>query len=124
MRTRRRLRTLLALSTCTIAGPLLVGGCVSGSSKVQSTGRYIGDQTISRIEPGKTDKAWVLAVLGEPSMKTTLPSGIDLWKWEFSRITTSSGSVFFVVSGKNREETIRTVYVEFQGDLVKQCWRD
>lgn len=118
MRTHRPVLSLVALLA------LALPACVSGDSKSVSTGRYIGDQTLSRIEPGKTDKAWVIAVLGEPTFKSTLPSGVELWKWEFSRVTTSSGSVFFVVSGKNREETIRTVYVEFERDMVRQCWRD
>jgi len=101
-----------------------LAGCVSGKSNVQSSGRYIGDQTIDRIEPGKTNRAWVRAVLGEPTTREVLPDGVEIWKWEYTRVTTSSGSVFFVVSGKSREESARMVYVVLEGDTVKDVWKD
>ncbi len=104
---------------------ITLGGCIaSGSSKTYSSGRYIGDQTIARVEPGKTDKQWVMAVFGEPTSRTPLSTGVEIWKWEYTKVTTSSGSVLFIVSGKNRDETIRNVYIEFESDVVTQIWRD
>lgn len=119
-----RLRRALLLGAAAAAMATLPACIVSSSNKVRSSGRYIGDQTIARIEPNKTDRKWILAVLGEPTSKSALDDGVELWKWEYMRVKTSSGSVLFVAAGNDREETIRNVYVEFKGDIVSQVWRD
>ena len=124
---RRATRLGVGLVMAGACAALTAGCVVGGDSTVKTHGRYIGDQTISRIIPGKMDKKWVHAVLGEPTSRSVPAENTEIWKWEYSRIKTSSGSVLFAVaSGQaNRQETqIRNVYVEFEGEIVKQVWRD
>jgi len=116
---------LLAVALLMAVSATFLAGCLaSGKSMEFSEGRYIGDQTIAKIVPGETSKEWVLAVLDEPTSRHALSSGVELWKWEYRKVETSRGSVLLIVRGKSREETIRSVYVEFQDDIVKRVWRD
>jgi len=113
-----------ALGVITLS-TLAIPGCIaSGSSYVKAEGRYISNDTVNMITPGETTREWVHAVLGEPSSQSTLSDGTEIWKWSSKRITKSSGSVFLLVHGSNRDVTERTVYVEFEGDLVARAWRD
>jgi len=120
----RRLFVVLLLTGLLASMLIMTSGCVRSRSSIQTTGRYIGDQTVARIEPGKTTREWVLAVMDEPTSKSRLENGVEIWKWSYQRVKTSSGSVLFLVAGSGRDETIRNVYVEFEGDIVRQVWRD
>lgn len=119
----RNLATVVALTLA--ACFLLTAGClVRGKNYENIEGRYIGDQTLSRIEPGETNREWVLAVMGEPTTKSTLDTGRQIWKWEYRRVKSSSGSVLFVFGGSDRSVEVRNVYVEFEDDTVTSVWRD
>ncbi len=126
--TRRSLpRTLAIAGALGLAGTTLtvMPGCLaSGHSYTQAEGRYIGQDTLRKIEPGVTSREWVYAVLGEPTHKNTLSDGAEIWKWSSKKVTKSSGSVFLLFRGSERDVTERTVYVEFDGDIVKRAWKD
>ncbi len=117
-------RLLLAFLLAALAVFTLTGCLASGRSVEFSEGRYIGDQTIAKIVPGETTKEWVRAVLDEPTAKHSLSTGVELWKWDYRKVETSRGSVLLLLRGKSREETIRSVYVEFEDDVVNRVWRD
>jgi outer membrane protein assembly factor BamE (lipoprotein component of BamABCDE complex) len=120
----RRVVACGALGVATI-GVMTMPGCIaSGSSHVSSEGRYIGHDTLTKIEPGETTKEWVLAVLGTPTNQTTLDDGTQIWKWSSKKVTKSKGSVFLLVRGSSRDVTERTVYVEFEDEIVKRAWKD
>lgn len=119
-------RTRIALLAIAIAAPLILGGCVvSGSRHVKTDGRYIGDQTLAMIEPGRTEKSWVHAVMGEPTRKSILPDGqTEVWVWDYRRVRRANTEVLLVFDGHKRSETSQSVYVEFGGDIVRRAWRD
>jgi len=111
---------LLALALVTLAG------CVSGGAYSEYEGPNIGDRTLSQIEPNVTTQAWILAVLGEPTEKSTVSGeqgDLEIWKWIRRKTVTTKGSVF-VVSSKSKSEEVRTVYVEIKDGLVTRAWRD
>ena len=118
--------TRLGLLAVALATPLALSGCiVSGSRHIKTEGRYIGDQTLSMIEPGTTDMSWVLAVMGEPTRKSTLPdSQTQVWVWDYKRVRKANTEVLLVFDGDKRTETSQSVYVEFDGDVVRLAWRD
>jgi len=100
-------------------------GClVSGSSYVKNEGRYISGDTLEKIVPGETEREWVHAVLGEPTHRTTLSDGREIWKWSSKSVSRSSGAVFLIARGSNYEVVERTVYVEFEGEIVSAAWKD
>lgn len=101
-----------------------LNGCVinTGSHR-ETSGRYIGEQTFEQVSPGKS-KEFVLAVLGEPSSKTPLSDGTEIWKWIYKQKNKSSGSVLFVFNGDSTTETETSTFVQFKDDVVSQAWRD
>lgn len=126
MKNRTARRVTAAVATLLVAGSLatLPGCIVKGRSYEDVKGTYIGDQTLSRIKPGETNTDLVLALLGQPSSRTSLDSGAEIWKWEYRRIKTSSGSVLLVFDGSDRTVEIRNVYVEMKDNIVTDVWRD
>jgi len=109
-----------------LAGAGALVGCISSGSVSQYEGPNIGDRTLAQIEPGETSKAWVLAVLGEPTERSVVDGAdgaVEIWKWVRRKSTTTRGSAI-VVSSKSRTEEVRTVYVELTDGVVTRAWRD
>ncbi len=119
-------RTRIVLLAGAAVTLLNLSGCiVSGSRHVKTEGRYIGDQTLSMIEPGRTEMSWILAVMGEPTRKTVLPDSLtEVWVWDYHRVRKANTEVFLVFDGNKRTETSQSVYVEFEGDVVQRAWSD
>ena len=67
----------------------------------------------------------VLATLGEPTARTPLDDGGELWKWSYRRTRSSSGSVFLLLDADNHTEQDGAAFVQFDsaGTVVKS-WRD
>ncbi len=116
----------LVLGCAVAAGTVALTGCIaSGSSRTTTSGRFIGSETLSKIHPGVTTREWVKAVLGQPTSSASLSDGVtEVWKWEYNETKSESGSVFLIAHGSSRSTSQRTVYVEFEGDLVMSAWRD
>ncbi len=119
-------RLTIIFATAALAAALL-SGCVAGSSSSKLSGRHVGQGTIAQIEPGVTNKAWILATLGEPSKKTKLAgsSGAsEIWRYDWAVRSKSSGWVFPIVVGSSSAEASGAAFVEFDGDIVTRAWRD
>ena len=101
-----------------------LGGCLIGSSShTDSSGHLIGADTLAQIQPGK-DTAYVLALIGDPTDKTLLDGGTEIWKWRYTERKNSSGSVIFLLSAENKTESTKITYVEFKDGIVVKAWRD
>jgi len=121
-------RTSLALRTLTLVAASLacttLGGCLIGSNtQTESSGRSIGNETLAQIQPGK-DTAYVLALVGDPTDKTVLDGGTEIWKWRYTERKNSTGSVIFLLSAESKSESSKTTYVEFKDGIVVKAWRD
>jgi len=113
----------LALSL-TFAALATLGGCVIGSNtKTTIEGTYGGEETSRQIEPGSS-KAYVLALLGEPTSTVDLGEGHMIWKWRYVERKRSSGSLLVLFSSESDYESASNAFVEFQGDEVLKAWRD
>lgn len=104
---------------------ILASGCLIGtSSNTKFTGRYIGQETLSQIQPGDREPE-VSSLLGEPTSRTLKESGTTIWKYAYTEATTKSGSVFFLFGSAKKTETEGAVYVEFDADMrVVKTWRE
>jgi outer membrane protein assembly factor BamE (lipoprotein component of BamABCDE complex) len=108
---------LLALVLC-----LGLSGCLIGSrSRTHHEGRYVSQETLAQIETGRS-KAYVLALIGEPSEKKTVDEHTELWSWSYTERTDSGGHVIFILSSDRSTETQRTTFVEFHDSLVVKAW--
>src|SRR5215204_6127076 len=92
----------LALASALLLGS--VGCLVSSTSNQKVTGNFVAPNTFEQIEPGKTSAAWVKATLGEPSTKQSAEGGTEVWKYSYVEKKSSSGAVFLIFGGSNREE--------------------
>lgn len=114
----------VALSCALLFAAGALPGCLisSRSSETQS-GTYVSEATFNQIEPGVTTKQWVLGTLGEPSLKTTLENGEELWKWSYCKTKQSSGSLLFVFGGSSTSSTMGAAYVQFKDGIATKSWR-
>jgi outer membrane protein assembly factor BamE (lipoprotein component of BamABCDE complex) len=115
-------RSILILLTAATLLPL--SGClVSGSSRQTRSGNYVSDETFSQIKPGKTSAGWVMATLGEPSSKSRLDDGSEVWKWSYTEVKSSRGQVFLLFANRNHKETTGAAFVELKNGVVVNKWR-
>jgi hypothetical protein len=108
-----------------VAAALLLGGClINSSSKTEYSGRYLSPAAVSQIEPGETRQDFVLATIGEPTTKTALDDGSEIWKWEYRKTRSSSGSVFLLLNSDNQTRSEGATYVVFRDGVVEKVWQE
>lgn len=102
----------------------LLGGClVTASNQVTRSGNYISDATFNQIQPGKTSASWVKATLGEPTTKTSVDDSSEVWKYAYTETRDSSGSIFLLFGGNDKQVTTGNAFVEIKDGLVTRTWR-
>jgi outer membrane protein assembly factor BamE (lipoprotein component of BamABCDE complex) len=107
-----------------IALMIAAPGClVGGRSDVRREGTFVAASTLDQIEPGKTSKSWVKAVVGEPTHRVKIGPNHEVWKYAYTETKNSSGYVFLVFGTSNKKVTDSNVFVEFEGDVVSKTWR-
>ncbi|HTF87647.1 MAG TPA: outer membrane protein assembly factor BamE [Planctomycetota bacterium] len=99
-------------------------GCLIGSkTSSQNSGKFVSQNTLAQIEPGK-DKSYVVALIGDPTSKTKLDDSSELWKWCYTQDKRSTNSVIFLVGTESHTATERTTFVEFHDGKVVKAWAD
>ena len=118
-------RTIRSLLAALCLGTALASCVViDADSHTKYRGRHVSDATLERIEPGAAQD-YVLALLNEPSSKSDLSDGTTIWRWSYTKETSSRNSLILVFSGNSSSETHGNVYVEFDSDSkVRRTWRD
>ena len=121
MSTRSRLTSVLVVIVALSIG---LSGCLMGShTDVRREGTYVSDATLHKIEPGKTSASWVRATLGEPSEKTQIGHGHEVWKYCYKETRDSQGYVFVLFAGSDSRVTDGRVFVELRDGVVTKTWR-
>jgi outer membrane protein assembly factor BamE (lipoprotein component of BamABCDE complex) len=106
------------------AGALIMGGCLINSNNSESfTGKRVSNATYNQIEPGVTTKQWIIGTLGEPTERTTLENGEEIWKWSYTQTKSSRGSLLFVFGGTTTKTDAGSAYVQFRDNMVVKTWR-
>lgn len=100
-----------------------VGCLVATSSTTKRQGNYVAQSTLDNILPGKTSNAWIVATLGEPTSKTVLEPGHELWKYSYKETHESGGAIFLLYAGGNGKVADGTVFVELTDGVVTKFWR-
>ncbi len=109
------------LATAIALAPFLSGCLIGSHSRTELVGRHVPAATLAQIQPGCT-KEFVLALAGEPTVRTTVDPRTELWKWSGVERVDSRGHVIFLISSENRTETERTTFVEFRDGVVTRAW--
>lgn len=113
----------LALLTIAIASTSLSACIINVDSHSERSGRYVSSTTLQQIEPGR-GQDYVLALLGEPSSRSKLDGGTEIWKWTYSETKHSEGHLIFVFSGDDTKHVEGATYVEFKDGIVQKTWQD
>ncbi len=117
-------RPRIILPLLVVAAAALLPACLINSDRnVEQRGQFVGPETLSKIEPGR-GKDFVLALLGEPSSRSKLEDGSEIWRWSYSEVTSSETGVIFVLGSKSSREKQGVVFVEFEDGLATRAWRD
>jgi outer membrane protein assembly factor BamE (lipoprotein component of BamABCDE complex) len=107
--------------------PALVAGLqsciINASSKTSQTGKYVSNETFKQIQPG-TQQEYVLALIGEPSTKTQLSDGTEIWRWTYRETKNSSGAVIFLINTDTQNESEKSSYVQMESGVVTKAWQD
>jgi outer membrane protein assembly factor BamE (lipoprotein component of BamABCDE complex) len=107
------------------ASAAVMPGClVSSTSHETFSGTQVNEATFGQIQSGVTTKQWVEGTLGQPTQKTPLSDGGEIWKWSYSKVRQSSGAILFIFGGSSTTTTGGAAYVEFGSDgVVRRAWR-
>jgi outer membrane protein assembly factor BamE (lipoprotein component of BamABCDE complex) len=103
----------------------LVPACVvvstDGSERID--GQYVSATTLEQIKPGSTPE-YVLSLLSEPTTKTALSDGTEIWKWSYSKSTSSKSSLLLLIDAEKCSSNRYNAYVQFENGVVAKTWRD
>lgn len=114
----------LALPAAALSISLLLPGCIiHADSHVHRTGIEISRQTLAQVEPGRK-KDFVLALLGEPTSRSVLEGGTEIWKWAYTEKRVRRGSLFLILDSDETQERNGASYVQFEDGVVAKAWQD
>jgi hypothetical protein len=107
------------------AAAILSGGCLINShSRTEYSGDYVSASALSRVQVGQSKRDFVVATLGEPTCKSTLDDGAELWKWKYKRTHCGDGSVFLLIDASDHTEQEGSTCVMFRDGVVEKKWQD
>ncbi len=118
------MKQAMQAAALTAAVGVLSGCLVRVNSSSEYSGNYVPPTTLSKVEPGKTTQEWIQATMGEPNTKTTLKDGTEIWRFEYERTRSSSGSVFLLLDSDSRSRVRGATFVELKDGIVQKVWRD
>jgi outer membrane protein assembly factor BamE (lipoprotein component of BamABCDE complex) len=115
-------RTCLALFLSSLA---LTPACVviSTGGHEEVSGQYVSAETLGQVQPGSTQE-YVLSLLDEPTTKTVLSDGTEIWKWTYSSTASSKSSLLFLFNAERNTKRHHNSYIQFEDGVVSKSWRD
>lgn len=107
-----------------LEGPIQMNMQLQGPT-IRYEGTNISDELLERVNPGKTTGEWVEAVLGEPSKKTPLSDGTEIWRWTYKPVAQEVSVVSLFGGGSEKEPKLAstTVYVQLRDGIVIDKWK-
>ena len=107
-----------------LEGPIQMNMQLQGPT-IRYEGTSISDELLERVNPGKTTGEWVEAVFGEPSKKTPLSDGTEIWRWTYKPVAQEVSVVSLFGGGSEKEPKLAstTVYVQLRDGIVIDKWK-
>ncbi len=103
-----------------------LSGClvVANSSTTHgASGQFVGKETLSQIQAGKTTREWVLAVLGEPAEVTEAGDGTEILRYRYVQTKHENFAVFVILAANNKQETTQDLFIEVKDGVVQKYWQ-
>jgi outer membrane protein assembly factor BamE (lipoprotein component of BamABCDE complex) len=110
----------LVLSTLLLAPACVV---ISTDGHEEISGQYVSAETLAQIQTGSTQE-YVISLLDEPTSKTALSDGTEIWKWTYSSSSSSSSHLLFLINAEKNTKNHHSSYVQFENGVVTKSWRD
>jgi len=96
---------------------------ISTDGSKDVSGQYVSATTLEQIEPGSTGE-YVLSLLGEPTTRSTLSDGTQIWKWSYTESSRSSSHMLLLLNASKQTSSSHHAYVLLENDVVTKTWRD
>ncbi len=107
-----------------IDGPIQMSVQMRGPT-IRYEGVYISDSLLDRVDTGKTRTDWVLAVLGEPTSRTPLDDGSEIWKWAYRPVEQEVSIISVFGNSKDEPALQPTIaFIHVREGIVVEKWRD
>lgn len=117
----------ILLGACMLWACLACGGCLVNSSAHVSYGEAgppVSDETLAKVKPGETPRAWLLSVLGEPARTEKIDDETELLVYDYVKKEQASFCVLVLLGTSAKNEKHTTLYFELRRGVVQRYWRD
>ena len=118
---------LSGLFLCVAISAMVLNGCVIANSNKSFTGTRVSNETLKRVEIGKTTRQWLVGVLGEPTSTTESPEGAEILKYDCvidSKSTVHVSLIFSLINATETKKTSQAHYFEVKDGIVQAHWED
>ncbi len=121
------------IKTLVVSLVCVLGAACSVSDRVTYADQEgpIPPHVIEKIQKTKTEKAWVVANLGDPftidRVETTGTNSevlYEIYSYRIARASVRSGHVAYVFTVGGREDLVEYFHVAFEKDQVQKAWMD
>jgi len=115
---------IMAVSLASLS--LLAPGCLTlrSEDKYGGKGQMVSQTTMDQIEPGKTSKGKLVAILGEPTRTKEYDDGVELYVYECTRRSRRGIEVLLLLDSSTDSMKIHRLYYEIRNNVVQTAWRD
>jgi hypothetical protein len=98
---------------------------LSGPS-VTYSGTYVSEALFERVRPNETREDWILAVLGEPDVRSRLADGSEIWRWSYQPVAQQGAAIAMWTIGGEDEPMVKqsTTFLHMRDGVVIESWRD
>lgn len=106
-----------------LEGPIQIQAQIQGPT-IKYEGTYISDELLDEVLLSKTTGDWILAVLGEPDVKSPLRDGTEIWRWTYRPVEQQVSIVeIWGSTDKDPKLATRTVFIQLKDDQVIRKWK-
>ena len=108
---------------CSAVIAVSLSGCLSG----MKTGKKFDDSSVKNVRTGKTTKAEIIQMFGQPPNRLSTGGGKENWTYQYHEVKTKVSAITYVpivnlfASGGKGTSIGQTLTVQFSGDVVSGC---
>lgn len=91
------------------------------------TGQKFDDSSVKNIRTGKTTRAEVIQLFGQPPNRISTGGGKETWSYQYSEVKSRATAITYVpivglfAGGGKGAHNQQTLTVQFAGDVVSTC---
>ncbi len=102
---------------------LISGGCYSGATDVDISGKKIDSKILVQLEAGKATKREVIKTFGASHGSVKKDEDIEILSYSYCKRTSISSSFPLLWSTNDKKEEKETTYFKFQDGVLIEFWK-